>query len=157
MNVVFSEATERKAKSILERYPDRQAAVIQLLHLAQDEFGHLNQEIEEYVARLTGVAPVFVHQVATFYGMFRFQPVGRYHIKVCKSIACHLMGATSVLDYLQEKLGIKVGETTPDGRFTLSTVECLGACELAPMMQINADFYGPLDEKTIDEILEKLE
>ena len=156
MSVAFSQSAQTRAESILKRYPDKQAAVIQLLHLAQEEFGHLSQEIEKYIGELTGVPATFVHQVATFYGMFHFQPVGRYHIKVCESIACHLMGATTVIDYLQEKLGIKVGQTTPDGKFTLSTVECLGACELAPMMQINDDFYGPLDEKTIDEIMTKL-
>ena len=156
MSVTFSESTQRLVGQILERYPDKQAAVIQLLHLAQDEHGKLTPEIEEYVSQLTGVPVTFVHQVATFYGMFRFSHVGRYHIKVCESVTCHLMGATTVLEYLQKKLGISVGETTPDGKFTLSTVECLGACEMAPMMQVNDDFYGPLDEKTIDAILDKL-
>ena len=157
MSLAFSEATLEKVNRLVERYPDRQAAAIQILHLAQDEFGCINAEVEEYVARLLDLPPTYIHQVVTFYTMFRFKPVGKYHIKVCESIACHLMGATNVLDYLREKLGIDVGETTSDGRFTLSTVECLGACEMAPMMQVNDDFYGPLDEEKLDELLKSLE
>jgi NADH-quinone oxidoreductase E subunit len=156
MSVAFRSSALEKVQEIFRRYPDRRAAVIQLLHLAQEEFGYIGPEVERYVAELTQVPPVFVHQVLTFYGMFRTQPAGRHHIKVCRSIACHLMGATSVLEYLEKKLGIRAGQTTPDGRITLSTVECLGACELAPMMQVDDDFCGPLDEQRIDEVLEKL-
>jgi len=157
MSVEFSEKALEQVRELLTHYPDRQAAVIPTLHLAQEEFGHITQEVEDYVARLLDLPPTDVHQVFTFYTMFRSEPVGKYHIKVCESVACHIMGATNVLDYLRKKLGIDVGQTTPDGRFTLTTVECLGACEMAPMMQVNDDFYGPLDEKKLDEILESLE
>ena len=157
MSVEFSEKALEQFRELLGRYPDRQAAVIPALHLAQQEFGYITQEVEDYVAGLLQIPPTDVHQVFTFYTMFRDRPVGKYHIKVCESVACHIMGATNVLDYLRKKLGIDVGQTTPDGRFTLTTVECLGACEMAPMMQVNDDFYGPLDEKKLDEILESLE
>ncbi len=157
MSVEFSEKALQQFRELLGHYPDRQAAVIPTLHLAQEEFGYITQEVEDYVAKLLEIPVTDVHQVFTFYTMFRDRPVGKYHIKVCESVACHIMGATNVLDYLRKKLGIDVGQTTPDGRFTLTTVECLGACEMAPMMQVNDDFYGPLDEKKLDEILESLE
>ncbi|NOZ55313.1 MAG: NADH-quinone oxidoreductase subunit NuoE [Calditrichaeota bacterium] len=157
MSVEFSEKALEQLRELLGHYPDRQAAVIPALHLAQEEFGYITQEVEDYVAKLLEIPATDVHQVFTFYTMFRDRPVGKYHIKVCESVACHIMGSTNVLDYLRKKLGIDVGQTTPDGRFTLTTVECLGACEMAPMMQVNDDFYGPLDEKKLDEILESLE
>ncbi|MDZ7373051.1 MAG: NADH-quinone oxidoreductase subunit NuoE [candidate division KSB1 bacterium] len=156
MSVPLPEPVRSRAQEIIRRYPEKRAAVIQLLHLLQDEFGAIDPRLERMVAELAGIPLTFVRQVVTFYTMFRTQPAGRYHIKVCRSISCHLMGATTVLEYLQKKLGIEEGQTTPDGRFTLSTVECLGACELAPMMQVNGDFYGPLNERKIDEILEQL-
>ena len=123
--------------------------------MAQDEHGKLTPEIEEYVSQLTGVPVTFVHQVATFYGMFRFNNVGRYHIKVCESVTCHLMGATTVLEYLQKKLGIKVGETTPDGKFSLETVRCFGSCALAPVVVFDDEVYGNLTAAKTKEILDK--
>jgi NADH-quinone oxidoreductase E subunit len=109
------------------------------------------------VAQVLGLKPMKVREVVTFYTMFLRRPVGKYHLQVCSNLSCSLLGAGPLLDYLQQKLGVGVGETTADGRFTLSTVECLGACEQAPSLMINFDYYGQLDREKIDRILESLE
>ena len=152
----FSEETRKKFEQILRRYPRKEAALLPALYLAQEEFGYLSPEAIQYVAELMEIPPPQVYGVATFYTMFNKEPVGKYHIQVCNNISCSLKGADGLVGYLKEKLGINVGETTPDKKFTLSTVECLGFCENAPAMQINDDYYPDLTTEKIDEILEKL-
>lgn len=153
----FSEETKKKFKQALRRYPRREAALLPTLYLAQEEFGHLSPEVIQYVAELMEIPPPRVYGVATFYTMFNKEPVGKYHIQVCSNISCSLRGADQLVNYLKEKLKINVGETTPDNRFSLNVVECLGFCDNSPAMQINDDYYPDLTREKIDEILEKLE
>lgn len=156
MSPEFSDQTKKKIKEILSRYPKKDAAILPLLHLTQREFGCISEEEERLVAQILGVKPLKVREVVSFYTMIHRQPVGKYHIQVCTNLSCSLMGAETLIDYLKEKLGIEPGQTTPDKKFTLTTVECLGACEQAPSMMINFDYHGNLDKKKIDEILDKL-
>ncbi len=133
------------------------AALLPTLHLAQKEFGYISSEVEEYVAGYLDLPVTHVHGVATFYTMYNKKPVGKYHIQVCTNISCSLLGADHLFDYLSKKLKIGDGETTEDKKFTLSSVECLGSCGTAPVMQINDDYYEDLTEEKIDEILKGLE
>lgn len=157
MSAEYSDQTKKKIEKIISRYPRKEAAILPILHLTQKEFGFISGEEEKLVAGVLGIKPIKVREIVTFYTMFNRKPVGKYHIQICSNLSCSLMGAESLIDYLKEKLGIEIGETTPDKKFTLSTVECLGACEQAPTMAINFDYYGNLNKKKIDEILDKLE
>ena len=120
------------------------------------EFGHVSDEAIVYVAGLLGLSPARIEGVATFYTMYNRKPVGKYHVQICRNISCSLLGAEHLITHVAEKLGVKPGETTPDGRFTLSQVECLGSCGTAPVMQINDDYHENLTEASIDAILDKL-
>jgi len=148
-------ALEPQAKEILARYDQKQAAMLPLLHLVQEQVGYIPPEGEQWVSEKTGVAVVHVHEVVTFYTMYRTKAIGRCHLQVCTNLPCVLRGAESVLAYLKERLGIDVGQTTPDGKFTLSSVECLCACEIAPMAQVNDRYVGPLDRAAVDRLLEE--
>jgi NADH-quinone oxidoreductase E subunit len=157
MSPEFSEQTKKKLEEVISRYPQKMAALLPILHLVQQEVGNISSAEEEQVANLLEIKPIQVREVVTFYTMYNRQPVGKYHIQVCSNLSCSLLGAQTQIDYLKEKLGIELGDTTEDKKFTLTTVECLGACEHAPCMMVNYDYYGNLDNKTIDEILENLE
>jgi NADH-quinone oxidoreductase subunit E len=157
MSAAFSDALEQKIKDVLSSYPDNAAALLPVLHLVQREFGYISENEEKRVAELLGITQVRVKEVISFYTMFNRKPVGKYHIQICSNLTCSLLGAESLIEYLSKKLGIKVGQTTSDKKFTLSTVQCLGACEMAPCMMINFDYYGHLDKKKIDKILDELE
>ena len=135
-------------------YPDKRAALLPVLHLVQETFGYSSLETEEYVARLFDLSPAHVHEVVTFYTLFFRERKGRHVISVCHNLTCHLLGAPRILAYFKEKLGVEVGGTTPDGRVTLLSVECLCACEMAPMMQVDDRYEGPLTPERIDRILE---
>jgi len=156
MNRDYSDSARANIAEILKRYPNKESALLPLLKLTQREFGALGEEEEKRVAALLDISPIRVREVVTFYTMLNRTPVGKYHIQVCSNLSCSLMGAESLIAHLSKKLGIHVGETTPDKIFTLSTVECLGACEQAPCMMINDDYFGHLDPKKIDEILSRL-
>jgi len=151
------ELIKKEIETILPRYPKKDAAILPALHLVQRRLGYITAESEKLVAQVLGVRPVRVREVVTFYTMFSQKPLGKYHLQVCSNLSCTLAGGETVLDYLREKLRIKVGETTADGRFTLTTVECLGACDQAPCLMVNDDLYGRLDKAKIDELLAKLE
>jgi NADH-quinone oxidoreductase subunit E len=137
-------------------YPDKQGALLPVLRLAQDVFGYVSLEVEEYVAGLFEMSPAHVHEVVTFYTLFFQQPPGRHVVSVCHNLSCHLLGAKSIVEHLTRKLGIEVGETTADGRVTLLTVECLCACEQAPMMQVDDRYEGLLTPEKVDRIVEGL-
>jgi NADH-quinone oxidoreductase subunit E len=141
---------------MLARYPDRQAAILPTLHLAQREFGSLSDGEISYVAELLGFTPAQIEGVATFYTMYNRKPVGKYHLQVCRNLSCSLMGAEHLIEHVSRKLGVAPGGTTADGRFTLSTVECLGSCGTAPVMQINDDYHENLTEESVDAILDRL-
>ena len=138
-------------------YPDKRGALLPVLHLAQDVFGYVSLEIEEYVAGLFDLPPSNVHEVVTFYTMFFQQPKGRHVVSVCHNLTCHLLGAKTIIEHLKQRLGVDVGETTPDGRVTLLTVECLCACEQAPMMQVDDRYEGLLTPGKVDQILGALQ
>jgi len=156
VSLAFSEGTRAKHDRLLTRYPNREAAILPTLYLAQREFGHLSDEAILYVAELLGFTPARIYGVATFYTMYNKKPVGKYHLQVCRNLSCSLMGAEHLIEHVARKIGVKPGETTPDGRFTLSTVECLGSCGTAPVMQVNDDYYENLTEESIDAILDGL-
>jgi NADH-quinone oxidoreductase subunit E len=125
-----------------------------VLHLAQDTFGHVSLEVEAYVAGLFGLSTAHVHEVVTFYTMFFREPRGRHVVSVCHNLSCHLMGAKGIIQHLVDRLGVEAGGTTADGRVTLLTVECLCACEMAPMMQVDDRYEGNLTPDKVDRILE---
>lgn len=156
MSPEFSEKTKKKIEEIAARYPQKEAAILPILHITQQEFGSISAEEEKMVARILGIKPISVRELVTFYTMLSRESLGKYHIQVCSNLSCSLLGADNFVDYLVEKLGIEPGETTPDKKFTLSKVECLGACERAPCMMINFNYYGEMDPKKVDEILDGL-
>ena len=130
--------------------------MLPVLYLAQDEFGYLSQEAIDYVAKMMEFPPARVYGVVTFYTMLNRKPIGRHHIQVCRTLSCALTGSEKITAVLKSKLGIEVGATTPDGKFTLSEVECLASCGTGPMMQINDDYYENLSEEKVKEILQRL-
>src|ERR1041385_374841 len=156
MALEFSPETYKKFAATIARYPKKEAAMLPVLYLAQEEFGCLDQEAIDYVAGLMDQPAARVKGVVTFYTMFNTRPIGRHHIQVCRTLPCALAGSQRITAFIKEKLKVGVGETTPDGRFTLSEVECLASCGTAPMMQVNDDYYENLTEKNVGEILDRL-
>ena len=157
MSPELTDQTKKKIEEVVSRYASKEAALLPVLHLVQREVGFISQEQEKQVSQLLGIKPIKVKEVVTFYTMFNQTEIGKYHIQVCSNLSCSLLGAESLIEHLKQKLGIEVGETTADKKFTLTTVECLGACEQAPCMMINFDYHGNLDKEKIDDILDNLE
>jgi NADH-quinone oxidoreductase subunit E len=156
--IQFSTEKLEKVKEIISRYPEgkQKSALIPLLHLAQDEFGGwLDVPAMDYVAELLQLNPIEVYEVATFYTMFNMKPVGKYLLEVCQTGPCMLRGSDDIIKYIEEKLGIKPGETTTDGLFTLKPTECLGACGYAPMMQLGNQYREHLTKEKIDALIEE--
>lgn len=154
----FSEEALEEIEKIKSRYPQgkQKSALIPVLHIAQAENdGWLSPEVMDYVASLLDIQPIEVFEVASFYTMFNLKPVGKCVIEVCRTSSCWLLGAEDIIKYIEKKLGIKEGQTTPDGMFTLKTVECLGSCGTAPMMQVGASYHENLTYEKVDKILEK--
>lgn len=157
--IKFSDATLAKAQEIIRRYPEgrQKSALLPLLHLAQSEFGgSLDASSMNYVASLLNIKPIEVYEVATFYTMYNLKPVGRYLLEVCRTGPCWLRGADDIVNHIEQKLGIKDGETTGDGMFTLKTVECLGSCGTAPMLQCGGPFYENLTTSKVDILIDRL-
>lgn len=158
-NLAFTPEVLAEAQAIIKRYPEgrQKSALLPLLHIAQKEFGGwLSAEAMDYVATLLDIEPIEAYEVATFYTMFHLKPTGKYVLEVCQTGPCCLMGAEKSIDYLEKKLGIKIGETTPDGLFTLKGVECLASCGSAPMMQVGEAYYENLTEESLDTLLDTL-
>jgi len=153
----FTPENLKKVEALIGNYPEgyKCAAVMPVLDLAQRQHGWLPISAMHEVARLLGMARMRVYEVATFYSMYNRQPVGKYLLQVCATTPCMLRGAESITEAIEKKLGIKVGETTEDGLFTLYEVECLGACVNAPMIQINDDYYEDLTPESMGEILDE--
>ena len=154
--IQFSEEKLKEVNSIISRYPEgkHKSALLPVLHLAQNEFGGwLDVPVMDYVASLLQLQPIEVYEVATFYSMYHLKPVGKYVFEVCQTGPCMIQGSEKIIGYIGRKLGIKPGETTGDRMFTLKTVECLGACGYAPMMQLGKKFREHLTEDKIDEIV----
>lgn len=151
---MLSEKARQEIHTICQQYPSHQSALLSALYVAQREYGGwLPPEALDEVAALMGLPATFVASAASFYTMFHRKPVGRHLIEVCTNISCSLLGAEHLLAYLSRKLGIQVGETTPDGQFTLLEVECLGSCGTAPVMKLDDQYYESLTEEKIDQIL----
>jgi NADH-quinone oxidoreductase subunit E len=156
--IQFSEERLNKVAELISRYPDgkQKSALLPVLHLAQDEFGGwLDVPVMDYVATLLKLEAIEVYEVASFYSMYNLKPVGKYMFEVCQTGPCMLNGSDNIIAYIKQKLNIGVGETTTDGMFTLKTVECLGACGYAPMMQLGKNFREHLTKEKVDAIIEE--
>lgn len=138
-------------------FPQRRSGLLPALHVIQQSRGHIDRQAMVDVAEVFELHPMEVEEVVSFYTMFNQQPLGTYHLQVCRSISCFTMGCNTVLQYLQRRLGIEPGQTTPDGRFTLSTVECLGSCGTAPVMQVNDDYHEDLTEQRLEQLISELQ
>jgi len=149
--------TDRRIDALLTRFPMKGSALLPALYLVQEETGHVSEESMTYVASKIGVSPAFVAGVVSFYTMFHARPVGRHHVQVCRTLPCALAGSDDLMAHLKTRLGIPDGGTTADGKLSLASVECLGACDRAPFLQINEREFGPLDRAKMDEILRGLE
>ena len=147
---------EKIVDSLVARYPQPKAAMLPVLWEVQRRRGWIDLDTERWVAQRLGVEPAHVHGVVTFYTMFHPKPVGKYHIQVCSTLSCMLRGSEDVVGQLQRKLGIKPGETTPDGKFSLVKVECLGSCGTAPMLQLNDAYYENLTPEKLDRLIDAL-
>jgi len=152
----FSAEQLSEVRRLQSLYPDARGALLPVLHMAQEAFGYISLEVEAYVGTLFDLTPAHVHEVVTFYTMFFRAPHGRHLVAVCHNLSCHLMGAKGIIEHLEQRLGIPAGETTADGRVTLQRVECLCACEQAPMMQVDDRYEGLLTPEKVDRILEGL-
>lgn len=156
--IAFNEQQLAKVQQIIARYPEgkQKSALIPLLHMAQDNFGGwLDVPVMDYVAGLLSIEPIEVYEVASFYSMYNLKPVGKHLFEVCQTGPCMVNGSDEIIDYIKEKLSINVGETTADGMFTLKTVECLGACGYAPMMQYGKTYREHLTREKVDAIIEE--
>lgn len=147
---------QKEIDEILSRYPVRRSALIPLLYVAQRDQGYVSESAMQEIAKLLRLTPPQVYETVTFYTMFNLKPVGKFHIQVCKSLMCALVGSDTLIGWMKTKLGIAPGESTTDGLFTLSAVECLAACGTGPMMQINEDYYEQVTEDKLDRILADL-
>ena len=155
MAVQLSEAAQARIAQLIERYPTARAVMLPALHLATQEFPYLDDEVCQAVADLLQVPMVDVKGVATFYTMFPTEPQGACEVHVCFNLSCSLKGARRLLRRAEQQLGIEVGQTTPDGRFTLRGVECMAACDKAPMLYVNDELYGNVTEEKLDELLQQ--
>ncbi|MBN8833391.1 MAG: NADH-quinone oxidoreductase subunit E [Niastella sp. SCN 39-18] len=156
--IVFSDQKLKEVKDIISHYPEgkQKSALLPVLHMAQEEFGGwLSVETMDYVAGLLQLEPIEVYEVASFYSMYNLKPVGKHLFEVCQTGPCMLNGSDDIIEYIKHKLNIQVGETTADGLFTLKTVECLGACGYAPMMQYGKTYREHLTKEKVDAIIEE--
>ena len=157
--IQFSQETLAKIQTIISRYPEgrQKSALLPVLHLVQEELGGwLSVEVMNYVASLLNLQPIEVYEVATFYTLYNLKPVGKHVISVCTNISCMLRGSEEIVEHLKKKLNVGLGETTPDGKFTLREVECLGACVGAPMLQLGRQYHEELTPEKVDRILEQI-
>ena len=153
---MLSAKAKKEISKQIGKYLEKRAALLPALHIAQKEQGWISNETMEEIAAIVEIKPIEVMEVVSFYTMFNMKPVGKYHLQVCTNLSCSLLNSRHIVNHLEEKLGIKNGETTEDNKFTLSTVECLGSCGTAPMMQANDVFYENLTEKKVDAILKTM-
>lgn len=153
---MLREKYQTEIEDLLGRYPVKRSALIPLLYLAQQEEGYVSESAMKEIASLLKLTPPQVYETVTFYTMLNLKPVGKFHIQLCKSLMCALLGSDTLVTWIHTHLGIHPGQTTPDRLFTLSLVECLGSCGTAPMMQINDDYYEHLTDAKVGEIVDAL-
>ena len=156
MPFALSPERERKLAEILERYPTKMAATLPLLHLCQEQNGWISDEVIDYVSKRLDLSPAHVKGVVTFYTLFNQEKPGKHQVWVCRTLPCALRGAYDVIEHCEKRLGIKCGETTPDGKVTLRSAECLASCGTAPMMQVDKDYHENLTRERVDAILRRL-
>ncbi len=156
MSQVFDKTRERKFQALIPRYPNLKALTLPALWLWQEQYGWISKEGISYLASRLEQTPAQLYSTASFYTMFNLKPIGKHHIQVCKTLSCMLGGSETIVEFLQKTLGIGVGESTKDGLFTLSQVECLGACGGAPCVCINETYYEQMDEKRLIKVIEEL-
>ncbi len=156
---VFSDAVMEEMRSHLTKYPEgrQRSALIPLLFVVQRERGYLDNPGVNFIAKFLSLEVTDVWETATFYSMFNLHPVGKYHIQMCKTLSCRIMGEEDLTNHICDRLGIKAGETTEDKKFTVTRVECLGSCGTAPMMQIGFDYHENLTKESIDKLLDSLD
>ena len=156
-NIAFPQSKLDEVKRITDMFPEgkQKSALLRVLHLAQSHWGYLSVENMDYVARLLHLQPIEVYEVATFYSMYDTEKAGKVKLEVCRTGPCMIEGAERIISYIENKLGIKDGETTDDGIFTLKSVECLGACGYAPMLQAGEKFHEHLTEEKVDALIEE--
>jgi NADH-quinone oxidoreductase E subunit len=153
---VLNEAAQKRIVELKSKFPQRISAILPAMHVVLEEVGYHNRDIIKQVAELLELSEMEVTETLSFYTYFPREGIGKFHIQVCTNVSCMLNGAEQLQGYLEEKLGIKAGETTPDGLFTLTTVECLGSCGTAPVMQINQKYHENLTKAKVDRIIEEL-
>jgi len=154
---VFSAEVEAEIDRHIAKYPSKRSAILPLMFIVQRERGYLDPPGVSYLANRLSLRITDIWEVATFYSMLQTKPAGRYHVQICKTLSCKIMGEGKITEHVSKKLGIRPGETTPDGKFSLSLVECLGSCGTAPMFQINFDYHENLTPEKVDQILDALE
>jgi NADH-quinone oxidoreductase E subunit len=154
--IQFSEDAMRRYQKILSRYPEKRAAVIPVLALAQREFGWISEEVADYIGGLMGYPPADVLSVATFYTLLRNKPVGKYHLEICRNVSCWLRGATGCMDEARRILGVEAQQITPDGLFSWDFTECLASCGTAVAMQVGDRYFEDLTPEKMGEVIEKL-
>lgn len=153
-NFEFTSENKKKFDELLRHYPQKKAGLLPALWLVQEQQGWVSKEAMEYLAGLLDLTPASIYETVTFYTMYNKKPIGKYHLQVCNSVCCWLRGSEATVEHLKNKLGVALGETTADGLFTLSTVECLGSCGSAPMLQVNAeDYHENLDEEKLEALI----
>jgi NADH-quinone oxidoreductase E subunit len=155
MDIMFSDTILKEIDAIKTKYPDRRSALLPSLYIAQREFGWLSNEAMQYVAKTLNLPEAEIRGTASFYSMFRHRAAGRHLIQICTNVSCMILGAEKLVDFISGKYGLQPNATSPDGRFSLVIMECIGACGTAPAMLVNTDFYDGLTEKNIIEILER--
>ena len=154
---MLSETACQEIRTLMDRYPRKRSALIPALQLAQKEIGFISSETVREIAQMFSVTPNEVNEVASFYTMLHRKPVGKYVLQVCTNISCLLCNAEQIMEHLTQRLGIRPGETTPDKKYTLLEVECLGSCGTSPVVQINDQYYEDLTPEKLDQILDSLE
>jgi NADH-quinone oxidoreductase E subunit len=147
---------ERQADALVALYPLKKQAVMPLLHLVQERDGWVSLQAESWIGERLGLTPAYVHGVSTFYTMYRTAPGGKHLLQVCTTVSCMLRGCDRVVEHIEQKLGIEVGETTEDGLFTLVRVECLGSCGTAPVIQVDDDYHEDMDIARTDALIDAL-
>jgi NADH-quinone oxidoreductase E subunit len=153
---MYSEANEKKLDEIISHYPVKRSAILPALFIAQEEHGYVTDEDVIYLARRLDMRINEVEEVVTFYTMYSRKPIGKYKLQVCRTVSCMLVGAEQITEHIREKLNCRVGETTSDGKFMLTEVECLGYCDLAPVLQVNFDYHEKVTPQSVDRIIEGL-
>lgn len=153
---MFSPENEKKLDEYISHYPIKRSAILPALFLAQDEHGYVTDDDVRYLAERLDMRVNEVEEVVTFYSMYSREPIGKYKLQVCRTISCMLVGAKDITKHLCNKLNVDVGETTPDGKFTVQEVECLGYCDLAPVLQVNFDYHEQITPEQAGQIVDQL-